>query len=205
MTSISLNAKALAVKEVGVEEFDNTYSDSAQYGQVQFWDAKYIDDPEPFEWYYGYDYFRDIVNESIPKKDSKVMIAGCGTSFFMEDMVADGYTDLLGVDISRVAIEIVKTRCKDTKEIKFLQGTMLDTDQPEHTFYAVIDKACFDSIICAGVGTMSIRQYLFEIDRLLTPDGVFIVVSHGNPEQRLTFLEQYDLDMPGNLSKFVII
>jgi len=112
-------------------------------------------------------------------------------------MVADGYNDILGVDLSRVAIEIMKQRCKDIPEISFLQGTMVDTDQPAHIFHAVIDKACFDSIICNGVGTTSIRQYLFEIDRLLVTDGVYIVISHGNPEQRLVYLEQYDTELPG--------
>ena len=39
---------------------------------------------EPFEWYYGYDFFHAIVNESYPDKNCSIMIAGCGTSFFME-------------------------------------------------------------------------------------------------------------------------
>lgn len=180
-----------------VEEFDNTYTDDAQYGHVQFWDNRYLSDPEPFEWYYGYEYFQAIVNEAIPKKNKKVMIAGCGTSYFIDDMVADGFTDILGVDISRVAIEIMKARCQDMAGVTFLQGTMVDTDLPEKSFKAIIDKACFDSIICNGVGMISIRQYLFEIDRLLEEDGVFIVISHGNPEQRLVYLEQYDTDLPG--------
>lgn len=35
-----------------------------------------------------------------------------------------------------------------------------------------------------------------QAERLLDDDGVFIVISYGNPEQRLHFLEQYDIDEP---------
>jgi hypothetical protein len=48
-----------------------------------------------------------------------------------------------------------------------------------------------------GVGHTSVKQYLQEVIRLLTPDGVFICISHANPEQRLIYLEQYDLELPG--------
>lgn len=34
------------------------------------------------------------------------------------------------------------------------------------------------------------------MERLLNDNGVFILISYGNPEQRLHFLEQYDLDLP---------
>lgn len=35
-----------------------------------------------------------------------------------------------------------------------------------------------------------------QIERLLSSTGCFILVSHGNPEERLHFLEQYDIDEP---------
>ena len=115
----------------------------------------------------------------------------------MEDMVEVGYTKITGLDISRVAMEILKVRCKCYPQITLVQGTMMDTDLPEHSFSGVIDKAVFDSIICAGVGSTSVKQYLQEVIRLLDDDGVFICISHANPEQRLPYLEQYDLETPG--------
>lgn len=43
-------------------------------------------DLEPFEWYLGYDIYRQLILENIPK-EGKVMVAGCGNSYLMEDMV----------------------------------------------------------------------------------------------------------------------
>jgi hypothetical protein len=36
----------------------------------------------------------------------------------------------------------------------------------------------------------------FKVERLLHDTGVFIIISYGNPEMRLPFLEQTDIDVP---------
>ena len=94
--TIGLATKNLSIDEfgnkVGKEEFDSTYSDVASYGRVQFWDQRYMDYPEPFDWYYEYAMFQDSINEVLPDKNAKIMIAGCGNSHFIEDMADDGYT-----------------------------------------------------------------------------------------------------------------
>ena len=58
----------------GEGEFDNTYADVAQYGTTLFWDERYVADPEPFEWYYGYEYFHNIIEEALSKKDANIMM-----------------------------------------------------------------------------------------------------------------------------------
>lgn len=190
-----LKTKALAPPKKGEEEFDDVISDNAQYGRIQFWDLKYASEHEPFEWYYGYDRFRETIRENIPA-NYRVMVAGCGSSNMIGDMVEDGYENIVGADLSRVAITQMKYRYQDYKEISFFQGTMTDTDLPEESFGAIIDKALFDSLLCTPTGSVTVQQYVNEVDRLLDDTGVFIVISYGNPEQRLQFLEQYDIDLP---------
>ncbi len=159
----------------------------------------FISDPEPFEWYYGFEHFRDLINDVLNHNyDASVLIAGCGTSEFMEEMVKNGYNKILGVDISRVAIETMTARCAKYPQISFHKGNMTDTDLPEHIYDVIIDKACFDSMLCSGTGVLNIKQYMQEIDRLLSDNGgIYILISHANPEQRLPFIEQYDTDLPG--------
>ncbi len=53
----------------GEQEFDTTYSDCVQYGRVQFWDSRYVENPDPFEWYYSYDMFRATINDALPNKE----------------------------------------------------------------------------------------------------------------------------------------
>lgn len=157
-----LNTKNLAPPEKGEEEFDDVISDDAQYGRIQFWDLKYATEHEPFEWYYPYERFRQTLTENIPR-DYKVMIAGCGSSSMPGDMVQDGYRSVLCADLSRVVMTQLKYRYQDVPEIAFFQGTMTDTDLPEASFGAVIDKALFDSLLCTPTGSVTVQQYVNEV------------------------------------------
>lgn len=106
--------------------------------------------------------YRNIILDNIPKS-GRVMVAGCGNSYMMEDMVSDGYTNVVGADLSRVVIEQMKSRCSDIPEISFFQGNMMDTDLPEKTYDAIIDKALFDSIVCSHLGTADCAMYVKEV------------------------------------------
>lgn len=191
----NLNKVTLVPLKEGEEEFDDVIGDDAQYGRIQFWDLKYASEHEPFEWYYPYDRFRDTIRDAVPL-DYRIMVAGCGTSNMLGDMLEDGYDTLVGADLSRVAITQMKYRYQDNPQISFFQGTMTDTDLPEGSFGAVVDKALFDALLCTQTGSVTVQQYVNEVERLLDDTGVFIIISYGNPEQRLQFLEQYDIDLP---------
>jgi EEF1A lysine methyltransferase 4 len=160
-----MNSKVLIAPDVGEEEFDHTYSDAAQYGRIQFWDDRYADESEPFEWYYPYQYFRQTILDNIAL-DGHVMIAGCGTSNMLEDMISDGFEDLVACDYSRVCISQMQIRCSDLPEITFFQGNMTDTDLPEESFDAIIDKALFDNMLCGDCGISHVKQYVVEVRRL---------------------------------------
>mmetsp|Transcript_2712 Transcript_2712/g.4075 ORF Transcript_2712/g.4075 Transcript_2712/m.4075 type:complete len:270 (+) Transcript_2712:95-904(+) len=185
----------LAVKAVGEKEFDKQYSDHCQYGKIHFWDERYSKDPEPFEWFYPYTTFKDIINDYVAK-EAHIMYAGCGNSFFMEDMVDDGFEDITGVDFSRVVIDGMKIRCKDYPEIKLVTANMQDSNLPEKSFDCIIDKGLLDAILCNLKGEEAVQNYVSEVERLLTPDGLFICISYGEPEDRLKYLEIYDIDSP---------
>lgn len=51
----------------------------AAYASVDYWDERYENDPEPFDWYQRYDMFRIELLEHI-RPDHKVLIVGCGNS-----------------------------------------------------------------------------------------------------------------------------
>jgi len=183
-------------RAVGEDEFDNVVTDAAQYGRVQLWDSRFLAESEPFDWYYGYEYWKQVINDAVPK-DKKVMIAGVGSSSMPDDMAADGYLDIVAQDISRVAIAQLKIRCKHLPQITFETCNMTDSNLVAEGYFAIIDKAVLDSLLCSPMGNNVVQQYVNEVERLLDPEsGVFIVISHANPEEMLPLLEQYDLDEP---------
>jgi 2-polyprenyl-3-methyl-5-hydroxy-6-metoxy-1,4-benzoquinol methylase len=76
------------------------------------------------------------------------MVAGCGNSNMLEDMALDGYTNIVGADISRVVIAQLRIRLAKYPQISFFQGQITDTNLKEESFDAIIDKALLDSLLC---------------------------------------------------------
>ena len=60
---------------------------------------------------------------------------------------------------------------------------------PAASFDAVIDKGLLDALLCSERMVASSERYVAEVARVLRPGGVFVVVSFGAPEIRLSFLE----------------
>ena len=114
----------------------------------------------------------------------------------IEDMAADGFEQLVGCDFSRVILNQMRVRCSDLPQVSFHLETLTDTNFPNECFQGIIDKAVFDSIICTEDGETKVRQYINEVERILTDTGIFILISHSNPNDMLQYLEQYDIDEP---------
>ncbi len=73
---------------------------------------------------------------------------------------------------------------------------MTDTNLPADSFDCIIDKGLLDALLCGVKGTETVENYIQEIERLLTPEGIFICITHGEPNDRLKYLEVYDIDSP---------
>lgn len=51
------------------------------------------------------------------KKESSILDVGCGTSFLVENLIKQGYTDISLLDASEVSLNIVKTRLENDSNI----------------------------------------------------------------------------------------
>lgn len=108
-----------------------------------------------------------------------------------EEMYADEYTSIANIDISSTVIEQQKERNKERQTLSW--ATMDVTKKlefPDGTFHVVIDKGTLDCILCGESSTNNVTNALFEIVRVLKPDGKFVLISHGIPDKWLGYLEQ---------------
>ena len=55
------------------------------------------------------------------------------------------------------------------------------------TYDAVIDKACFDAVLCGDNSRPNSSVMLNEVHRVLKSTGVYICVSYGLPNNRLSY------------------
>ncbi|KAH8520122.1 hypothetical protein H0E87_001545 [Populus deltoides] len=114
----------------------NTYN----YGDALYWDARYVQEAESFDWYQRYASLRPLVRRYIPTS-SRVLMVGCGNALMSEDMVDDGYENIMNVDISSVAIDLMRRKYEHMPQLNYMEMDVRDMSFfPDESFDAVIDK-----------------------------------------------------------------
>jgi len=194
----------------------------AAYGSAAYWEERYRLDSSSFDWYTGYGGLRSLLTSSI-SRDARVLHVGCGTSSLAELMRDDGYTSLLNVDSSRHAIEAMRARAGEREGFLWEVVDAVAMPYDAGAFDAVIDKGTLDALLCGEDSTKRAERMCKEvrlkrksmleradarstttrtheharpaqIRRVLSPGGVFLLVSHGAPGLRLCFLSTLLLD-----------
>ncbi|PFH34006.1 putative methyltransferase [Besnoitia besnoiti] len=161
------------------------------YGKVDYWDERYRRDAEPFDWFQRYAGLKPIFLEVGIEPSWKILVLGCGTSRVSEEMYAEGYKSIVNVDYSSVCITNMQRRCADKEEMTFLQMNALDMSQlGNHEFNLVFDKGTMDCVLCGDNSFDNVAKMLREVSRVLVPGGVYIVVSYGQPNFRLSHLQR---------------
>eukprot|EP01121_Diplochlamys_sp_Union-15-3_P012322 TRINITY_DN367_c0_g1_i1.p1 TRINITY_DN367_c0_g1~~TRINITY_DN367_c0_g1_i1.p1 ORF type:complete len:239 (-),score=46.09 TRINITY_DN367_c0_g1_i1:66-740(-) len=160
----------------------------SDYGNKAYWNERYKKEPEPFEWYQSYENLKTFIEPHVPKT-AAILHIGCGNSKLCEDMVNDGYTKIVNIDISSVVISDMKERYKNNPKLEFCVMDCRTLDFEDKSFGVVIDKGTLDAVLCGDNSFYNAALMMKEIYRVLTPGGVFIEVSYGGPDMRLTHLK----------------
>ena len=163
----------------------------AQYGKTTYWDERYTKDPEPFDWYQRYSGVKDLVAQYVKKSDN-ILMSGAGNSRLSEDMYDDGYTTIANIDISRVCIDQMIEKYRDKPTLTWQQMNVCALEFPDEAFDVVLDKGTADSILCGEGSTANAAKMCQEVSRVLKPNGTFMIISYGVPDNRLSYLENED-------------
>ena len=122
----------------------------AQYGRPEYWEDRYQKDEESFDWYQKWEQLKPYIEKAIPNKKGIILNAGCGNSTLAEDMYEDGFDKIINIDISNTVIRSMVDKYKDRYPL--MPYKIMDVKNlgfPEHSFEAIIDKGCFDAVLCS--------------------------------------------------------
>ncbi|PPS16877.1 hypothetical protein GOBAR_AA03685 [Gossypium barbadense] len=140
---------------------------SQAYGEPWYWDNRYAHESAPFDWYQKYPALASLIHLYVPHRHERILVVGCGNSVFSEDMVNDGYEDVVNVDISSVVIEAMQTKYSNCQQLKYIKLDVRDMSPFQAgSFAAVIDKGTLDSILCGNNSRQNATQMLGEVWRL---------------------------------------
>ncbi|KAL4561977.1 hypothetical protein LXL04_034163 [Taraxacum kok-saghyz] len=108
-----------------------------------------------------------------------------------EDMVKDGYENIMNVDISCVAIEMMRRKYEHIPQLKYLQMDVRDMGFfVDNSFDSVIDKGTLDSLMCGTDAPLSASQMLGEVSRILKPGGIYMLITYGDPTVRMSHINR---------------
>ncbi|EFC37033.1 predicted protein [Naegleria gruberi] len=119
--------------------------------------------------------------------DSHTLYVGGGTSQVPFKLYEEGYKRVTTIDYSEGAMESMR-RKNTNPDLEFLTMDAKHTNFPSWYFDYIVDKACFESEFCAD-WTHGAKTYLDEINRILKPGGMYMMISHFSPDKRLPLLE----------------
>ncbi|XP_009393889.2 uncharacterized protein LOC135584230 isoform X2 [Musa acuminata AAA Group] len=161
------------------------------YGDALYWDARYLaDGSASFDWYQRYSALRPFVRKYVPVS-ARVLMVGCGNAVLSEDMVKDGYIDIMNIDISSIVIDMMRTKYAHIPQLRYMQMDVRDMSFfDDESFDCVFDKGTLDSLMCGMDAQLSASQMLEEVNRLLRPGGIYMLITYGDPSVRIPHLNQ---------------
>jgi SAM-dependent methyltransferase len=159
------------------------------YGELSYWEKRYTDDPEVFEWYQNPDrlFAQDIFPKYV-KPEGRTLVIGTGNSDLAPKLVQNGFEGVTAIDFARPCI--VKSRRRN-REIEGITWKVMDVRRMAFAngeFQTVIDKGTLDSIFFAG--DAEALTALTEISRVLKRRGFFISISCVPPDERREFIDR---------------
>ncbi|OMJ79228.1 hypothetical protein SteCoe_20780 [Stentor coeruleus] len=161
---------------------------SSQYGRPEYWEERYLHKKESFEWYQHWGGIKDIITQYV-LPSHRILHAGCGTSSLPFEMKAEGYTNIVNMDNSKVLIDYMQETYQGQGMKWDLKDVRKMDNYPNLSFGAVIEKGLLDSILCGDRSRIMAKRMLDEIHRVLADNGVYISVTHAAPELRKHYFE----------------
>jgi len=161
------------------------------YGDKNYWEERYDEqNGTTFDWLEDYESIKPIIDNLGIKKECRILNVGCGNSEFSEKMYDEGYTHNYNIDICQNVIDFMKSRNKDKKGLHFDVMDVCEMEYKDETFDLIIDKSTIDALLCGDHSYMIVAKMLKEISRVLKTGGYYVIISYGQPENRMIHLER---------------
>ncbi len=107
-------------------------------------------------------------------KDAAIIDVGGGASNLVDDLVAEGYTDLTVLDLSSAALAVAKQRLgKQADAVHWMEGDITRAEFPEYRFDIWHDRAVFHFL----TDPADRHAYVERVMHAVRPDGHVIVAT----------------------------
>jgi 2-polyprenyl-3-methyl-5-hydroxy-6-metoxy-1,4-benzoquinol methylase len=151
--------------------------------------------PEQVSWYRPHlNLSLSLIAQAAPDRRAAVIDVGGGEATLVDDLLAQGYSDVSVLDISEAAIEVAQARVgENAGAVHWIAGDITNCDLPTNRYDLWHDRAVFHFL----TEVAQRRAYVRQVARAVKPGGHVIVATFG-PEgpQKCSGLDivRYDAD-----------
>jgi ubiquinone/menaquinone biosynthesis C-methylase UbiE len=153
-----------------------------------------------------YETLKPIIETFNLPPNANVINLGCGNSELCEAMYDAGFKNLCNIDICENVIEFMKQRNAERKEMtcKFIlilvhKMDVRDLKFNDNTFDLAVDKSTIDALLCGDSSFLNVAIMTKEVQRVLKTGGIYMIISYGQPENRVFHLEREHLSFDINI------
>ncbi|KDO25875.1 hypothetical protein SPRG_08817 [Saprolegnia parasitica CBS 223.65] len=177
-----------------------------QLGKQTYWESRYEDEDE-FDWYCSYAIMRDLFRRYAAPLDA-VLIAGSGASTLPIDMEKDGFCNVTATDYAANVVKNMQAKYADSS-VQFVSADMTKmAGFGDSSVACIVDKGCLDTMLLAPETDLTTGTHVWktltsdnaadfpdaaavmsECMRLLQPMGSMILLTYGNPNNRIGLLD----------------
>lgn len=123
-----------------------------------------------------------LIKQTGVAKDTAIIDIGGGASNLVDDLAAEGYSDLTVLDLSSAALDVAKQRLgKQAEAVQWIVGDITQADLPANRFDVWHDRAVFHFL----TNPADRHAYVKQVMRSVRPNGHVIIAtfSEDGPEK----------------------
>ncbi len=123
-----------------------------------------------------------IIRSIAPGQRARIIDVGGGASTLVDDLLADGFSDISVLDLSASALAVARERLgHEGERVEWIAGDIRKVDLPEQAFDIWHDRAVFHFLTHANERLAYVQQVM----KAVKPGGHVIVATFGpdGPEQ----------------------
>lgn len=144
----------------------------------QHWEQVYTTKPsDSVSWFQEHaDQSLRLIHKTGLDKDAAIIDVGGGASILVDELAAEGYTDLTVLDLSAAALSVAKQRLgKQAVAVHWMEGDITRAEFPIHRFDIWHDRAVFHFL----TDPADRNAYVERVMRAVRPGGHVIIATFG--------------------------
>jgi 2-polyprenyl-3-methyl-5-hydroxy-6-metoxy-1,4-benzoquinol methylase len=144
----------------------------------QHWEQVYTTKPsDSVSWFQEHaDQSLRLIHKTGLDKDAAIIDVGGGASILVDELAAEGYTDLTVLDLSAAALSVAKQRLgKQADAVHWMEGDITRAEFPTHRFDIWHDRAVFHFL----TDPADRNAYVERVVRAVRPGGHVIIATFG--------------------------